>query len=177
MYDYDSNSIGAVAIKNRTGPSILAAYHQVYNKLVNAGLKPQLHKLDNECSTALKDFFHEDFHEEAIDFQLVPPGVHWRIAAERAIRTFKNHLIAGLCSTDIDFSLHLWDFLLPQCLLTLNLLRGSRINPKLSAWAQVNGPYSYNSTPLAPPGIQVLAHVKPKDRGTWAAHALARRLV
>ena len=173
LYDYDSNSIDAVAIKYRIGPSILAAYQQIYNKLVKAGMKPQLHKLDNECSTALKDFFHE----KAIDFQLVPPGVHWRIAAERAIRTFKNHLIAGLCSTDPDFPLHLWGLLLPQCLLTLNLLRGSRINPKLSAWAQVNGPYSYNSTPLAPPGIQVLAHVKPKDRGTWAAHALARRLV
>jgi hypothetical protein len=63
--------------------------------------------------------------EQAIDFQLVPPGVHRRNAAERAIRTFKNHFIAGLCSVDKDFPLHLWDRLLPQAILSLNLLRGS----------------------------------------------------
>jgi hypothetical protein len=48
---------------------------------------------------------------------------------------FKNHFIAGLCSTDRDFPLHLWDWLVHQATLTLNLMRGSRINPKLSAWA------------------------------------------
>jgi hypothetical protein len=64
---------------------------------------------------------------------LPPPGIHRRNAAERAIRTFKNHFIAGLCGVDQYFPLHLWDRLLPQAILTLNLLRGSRINPKLSA--------------------------------------------
>ena len=60
--------------------------------------------------------------DENIDFQLVPPGMHRRNAAERAIRTFKNHFIAGLCSVDKDLPLHLWDRLLPQAELTLNLL-------------------------------------------------------
>jgi hypothetical protein len=45
-----------------------------------------------------------------------------------------------------------------QAVLTLNLLRGLRINPKLSAWAQINGPYDCNSTPIEPPGIQVIAY-------------------
>jgi hypothetical protein len=35
-------------------------------------------------------------HANYVDFQLVPPGIYWRNAAERAIRTFKNHFIAGL---------------------------------------------------------------------------------
>ena len=74
-----------------------------------------------------------------VDFQLVPPGNHCCNAAKRAIRTFKNHFIAGLCSVDKDFPLHLWDRLLLQGLLTLNMMRGSHLNPKLSAWAQVNG--------------------------------------
>jgi hypothetical protein len=168
LYDYDSNAIDAVAIKNRTATSIRDAYNTVNDRLKRAGLKPRLHILDNECSALLKDLFYK----EGIHYQLVPPGIHRRNAAERAIRTFKNHLIAGICSTDPDFPLHLWDLLLPQCLLTLNLMRGSRINPKLSAWAQVHGPYRYNSTPIAPPGIKVLAHVKSQIRGTWAAHAL-----
>ncbi len=109
---------------------------------------------------------------ENIDFQLVPPQVHLRNAAERAICTFKNHFIASLCSTNKDFLLHLWDRLLPQALITLNLLRGSRINPKLSAYAQLHGAFDYNRTPLAPPGTRVLVHKKPAVRGTWAPHAV-----
>jgi hypothetical protein len=61
--------------------------------------------------------------EQDIDFQLAPPHLHRRNAAERAIRTFNNHFIAGLCSTDPDMPLHLWwDKLVPQALITLNLL-------------------------------------------------------
>jgi len=98
---------------------------------------------------------------KAIDFQLVPPHVHCCNAAEQAIRTFKNHFIAGLCSVDKDFPLHLWDQLLPQATLMLNLLCGSHLNPKLSAWAQLHGPVNFNWTPIAPPGIWVLVHKKP----------------
>jgi hypothetical protein len=61
--------------------------------------------LDNEASTALKEYNKS----EQVDYQLVPPQVHRRNAAERAIRTWKNHLILGLCSTDTNFPLHLWD--------------------------------------------------------------------
>jgi hypothetical protein len=108
--------------------------------------------------------------DENIDFQLVPPGLHRRNAAERAIRTFKNHFIAGLSSVDKNFPLHLWDKLLPQAEITLNLLRGSRINPRLSAFAQLHGPFDFNRTPIAPPGIHVLVHIKPAERTTWSPH-------
>jgi hypothetical protein len=47
------------------------------------------------------------------------------------IRSFKDHLIAGLCSTDKSFPVHLWDRILPQAVITLNMLISSRINPKL----------------------------------------------
>ena len=166
VYDYDSNSILVEPMRNRTGPSILKAYTIIHTRLVAAGLRPQLQRLDNECSDALKTFMRD----AAIDYQLVPPKVHRRNAAERAIRTFKNHFIAGLCSVDKNFPLHLWDKLLPQAELTLNLLRGSRINPKLSAHAQMHGHFDSNRTPLAPPGIRVLVHVKPRERTTWSPH-------
>ena len=116
-----------------------------------------MQQLDNGCSDILKDFMHE----QQVDLQLVPPHLHRRNAAERTIRTFKNHFIAGLCSTDRNSPLHLWDQLLPQVLLTINLLCGSIINPNLSAYAQVNGLYDFNRTPVAPPGIQLLVHEKP----------------
>ena len=77
-------------------------------------------------------------------------------AAERAIGTFKSHFIAGLATTDPKFPIRLWDQLLPQAELTLNLLRTSRINKNLSAYAQLDGMFDYNKTPLAPPGTRVL---------------------
>ena len=167
LYDYDSNSILAEPMPRRTGLCILHAYKVVHARLVAAGLRPKLQRLDNEASAILKDFMAE----EGIDYQLVPPGSHRRNAAERAIRTFKNHFIAGLASVDKDFPLHLWDQLVPQAEATLNMLRGSRINPKLSAYAQLNGHFDFNRTPMAPPGIRVLAHVKPAQRTTWSPHA------
>jgi len=169
LYDYDSNCILAEPIKTRSGPSILAGFKILHARLCAAGHRPQLQRLDNECSEPLKDFLRS----ENIDFQLAPPGIHRRNAAERAIRTFKNHFIAGLCSVDKAFPLHLWDRLVPQAVLTLNLLRGSRLNPNLSAWAQLHGLFDFNRTPLAPPGIRVLVHEKPHARdSTWSPHAV-----
>jgi hypothetical protein len=166
VYDYDSNAILVEPMRSRTGPCILATFQIIHARLVAAGLRPQLQRLDNECSEALKSFLRD----ETIDFQLVPPYIHRRNAAERAIRTFQNHFIAGLCSVDKNFPLHLWDKLLPQAELTLNLMRGSRINPRLSAHAQMAGPFDFNRTPLAPPGIRVLVHIKPSERTTWSPH-------
>jgi hypothetical protein len=54
----------------------------------------------------------------------------------------------------------------------LNLMRGSRINPKLSAWAQVHGTFELNRTPIGPPGCRVLAHDKPVNRTKWSPHGL-----
>ena len=121
LYDYDSNTIFAQPLITCTGKAILAAYKILHTKLCRTGFHPKLQHLDNECSEILKDFMTNT----NIDFQLIPPGVHHRNAAEGAICTFKNHFIAGLCSVDKDFPLHLWDHLLPQALLTLNLLRSS----------------------------------------------------
>ena len=168
VYDYDSNFIFAQPFRNRTAKCILEAYKLLHARLCKAGLRPRLQRLDNECSQLLKGFMHN----KNIDFQLVPPAVHRRNAAERAIRTFQNHFIAGLCSVDKDFPLHLWDQLLEQAELSLNLLRGSRLHPKLSAWAHVNGLFDFNRRPLAPPGCRVLVHNKPQNRTTWSPHAL-----
>ena len=166
LYEYDSNFIHVEPMKNKSGPEILAAYQRAHKMFNERGLRPLLQKLDNEASEALQQFMTS----QGVDYQLAPPLVHRRNAAERSIRTFKNHFIATLCSTDKDFPLHLWDRLLPQALMTLNLLRGSRINPSLSAWAQVYGAFDYNRTPLAPPGTRVLVHDKPATRGTCGLH-------
>ena len=167
LYDYDSNSIHAEPIPNRKQESIKNAYEKVLRLLQRRGLRPKLHRLDNEASQLLKDFMTD----EDVDYQLTPAGLHRRNWAERAIQTFKNHFIAGLCSTHPDFPLNLWDQLLPQATLTLNLLRPSRVNPKLSAYAQIHGPFNFEKTPLAPPGIKVLAHEQAEGRESFAVHS------
>jgi len=111
---------------------------------------------------------------KGIDYQLIPPNLHHHNAAKRAICTFKNHFIADLCSTDKDFPIHLWDRLLLQAELSLNLLHGSCINSSLSAWAQLHGTFDFNHTPITPPGIQVLMHEKPTAQCTWAPHCSTR---
>ncbi|WP_281640541.1 Ty1/Copia family ribonuclease HI [Aurantimicrobium minutum] len=168
VYCYDANAILMLPLQNRKAETILTAYKEIVRKLVAGGCRPKLQRMDNECSTLLKEYMQA----ENIDYQLVPPHDHRRNAAERAIRTAKNHFVAGLCSVDPQFPMSQWDKLLPQAELTLNLLRGSRINPKLSAYEQLFGRYDFNRTPIAPPGIKVLAYVKSKVRKTWAPHAI-----
>jgi hypothetical protein len=105
-----------------------------------------------------------------VEFQLVPPYDHRQNAAERPIGIWKDHFVAGLASLDPHFPMHLWCRLIDQCTQTLNLMRPSRINPRLSAEAQLNGAFDYNKTPLAPPGTKVLIHETPNRCRTWAVH-------
>jgi hypothetical protein len=114
----------------------------------------------------LKNFFTIN----DIAYQLVPPHCHRRNAAERAIWTFKEHFVTGLSSFDPAFPLHLWDRLLPQAEITLNLLRTSRLHPQLSAAAHFHGLVDYNKIAFAPPGCKIIAHEKPGKRLTWAPH-------
>jgi hypothetical protein len=66
--------------------------------------------------------------------------------------------------------MHLWDRLLPQAEITLNLLRMSHLHPQLSAAAHYHGLVDYNKTAFAPPGYKIIAHEKSGKRQTWAPH-------
>jgi hypothetical protein len=66
--------------------------------------------------------------------------------------------------------MHLWDRILPQAVIKLNMLRTSRINPKLSAATHIFGQHNYKREPMAPPGTMIIAHVTPGRRKTWAPH-------
>jgi hypothetical protein len=166
LYDYDSSAILAQPIKDRMAPELLQAFQVMEQELVARGMKPKLMKLDNEASKLLKTYLHQ----QNITIKFVPPYSLRRNSSERAIRSFKDHLIAGLCSTDKYFPMHLWDRLLPQEVITLNMLRTSRINPNLSAATQIYGQNDFNRAPMAPPGTRIIAHETPKRRRTWAPH-------
>jgi hypothetical protein len=78
--------------------------------------------------------------------------------------------VAGLSSVYPTFPLHLWDRLLPQAEITLNLLRTSILHPQLSSAAHFHGLVDYNKTAFDPPGCKIIAHEKPGKRRTWAPH-------
>ena len=156
-YDHDSNTIHAKSIKFLSGPELIKGYKTIHNLLSECGLAPKMHYLDNECPKVLQQFMTEKDER----FQIVPPHLHRRNSAERAIQTFKNHFIAGLSRINKNFPIHRWCRLLLHCLLTFKLLRPSIINPKLSAYTQLHGAFDFNRTPLVPPGIKIIIHNKP----------------
>jgi hypothetical protein len=166
LYHHDTNSIHAEAIPNRQAASIRTDWETIHKTLVRHGHPLNLHILDNECSQELKDAFTK----YNIAFQRVPPKEHRANSAERAIRTFKNHFISTLCTVDSAYPMSKWDRLLPQTILTLNLLRSSRIHPSLSAHASIFGQYDFNRIPIAPPGTKIIAHVTADARTTFGAH-------
>ena len=168
LYHYDTNSILAEPIRNRTAGELVKAHDKLVKSLVQRGYSPKLHILDNEASQLLKEYNNES----KIKYQLVPPHTHRRNAAERAIRTWKNHFVATLCTTNKNFPMHLWCRLLPQATMTLNMMRPCRHNVKLSAYEALNGAYVYDATPLAPPGCKLIAHEAPEVRKTWAPHGV-----
>ena len=125
-YHYESNTVHAERLTTQTWIDLKTTYHKLHRLLTNRSLKPSQQILENECINVLKTFMTE-VNE---NFQLVPPHVHHMNSAERVIRNFREHFIAGLASTHKDFPLHLWVQLLPHVSLTLNLLQKSRMNPK-----------------------------------------------
>jgi len=131
---------------------------------ITRGLSIDLQILDNEASSTYKEAITFKWNAK---FQLVPPYMHRRNRAERTIRTFKDHFLAILAGVDAAFPPYLWDLVLPQAKLTLNLLRQSTLNPWISAWEFFQGPFDFNKTPLDPVGCRVLIHAKPATQRSW----------
>ena len=44
------------------------------------------------------------------------------------------------------------------------------MNPYLSSYAYLFGPYDFNKSPMAPPGTRVIVHNKPGNQRSWFHH-------
>jgi hypothetical protein len=75
--------------------------------------------------------------------------MHCQNQAEHAICMFKDHFLANLVCVNSAFPLYLWDLLLPQAELILNLL------------------FDFNKTSLGTVGCRILVHAKPATRQSW----------
>ena len=107
--------------------------------------------MDNECPQELKDIIVD---EQKNKLELVPPHDLRTNPAKKCIDTFKCHFISGLSAMDLNFPLHLWCRILPQCQDTLNMLRTSRLHPHMYSFTHMNDPFDYNATAMTPPGIK-----------------------
>ena len=170
MTSYDSNIILSKPLKTRQAIELTSAWTSLHDQLQSNGYAPKLHILDNECSDELK----KTFKKYDVAFQRVPPHSHQYNAAERATQTWKNHFCSGLATCDPKFPLTEWDLLMPQADITLNLLRSSRHQSNLSAYACLNGTFNFNQSPLAPPpGTRVIVHhVSPAQRPNIGPHGV-----
>jgi len=169
MVDIDSNAILVEPMKSRKDAEMIRAYNALMLRLTRAGIMPAKHVLDNEVSENMKEHIRDKYK---LKLELVPPGCHRRNAAEVAIRNFKSHFLSVLAGVAEDFPPSLWDKLLPQTEITLNLLRQSNATPTVSAYAHLSGPFDYNKMPLAPMGCKAQIHEKSNQRGTWSYHTI-----
>ena len=169
MVEIDSNAILVEPMKSRKDAEMVRAYRVMMARLKRAGIVPKKHIMDNEVSENMKNIIRDDCKME---LELVPPGCHRRNAAEVAIRNFKAHFLSVLAGVSEDFPINLWDRLLPQTEITLNLLRQSNATPTVSAYAHLSGPFDYNKMPLAPMGCGAQVHEKTDKRGTWSFHSV-----
>jgi hypothetical protein len=160
LCDVGSNYIDAKPMKDNKVSSLIAAYKVLWARVTgNREIKPNMHIMDNNAPALFKGAIQEN-----CILQLVPPDTHGRNLAERAIQTFKSNFISILAGIDPTFPMYLWDQLLPQTILTLNLLRQLNVTPTISEYQHVHGPFDYNKMPLAPLGC---AHKATNRCRTW----------
>jgi hypothetical protein len=79
-----------------------------------------------------------------------------------AICNFKAQFLSVSAGTAENFPANLWDQLLPQTEITLNLSRQSNATPTVSEYAHFCGPFDYNKMPLAP--IRCEVQVQENDK-------------
>ncbi len=163
----DANYIFVEPMCSRSKEEMIRAYKKIIKRMKAAGLGLRQHTLDNEALDAFKQYIRQ----QQIQFELVPPDNYRCNQAERTIQTFKARFISILAGVDDKFPLSLWCHLLEPMELTLNLLRQSKIAPKISAFAHIHGPHNYMKKPFAPLGCTIQAHIKPEDSRTWDPRA------
>ena len=159
----DSNYIHFEAMKNRTAAEQTAAFRRGYEFYKQYGFAPKIERLDNEKSQKLLDEMQKIC---GVEVELVPSNNHRALKAERQMRTAKDHLISVWATASPEFPMRMWDHT-EQPEKVLNMMRGSNINPRISAYEQLRGAYNWSKYPLAPFGMRICAYEAPETRSTF----------
>ena len=93
------NYIHPEGMPDKTAWSYKKAYQATFNFFAKKGHTPNLHRIDNETSEIVHNYIE---NERNITIQYVSPGNHRTLPAERAIQTFKNHVISTIGPTPLS---------------------------------------------------------------------------
>ena len=163
-YHCDANLILAKPFTSRKDKHHLLAYDKLMRRLHNNKLTSNLQILNNEASPEYKRAIKEKWNA---NYQLVTPNTHQINAAERDICMFKDHFISILAGFAPDLPRNLWNLLLPQTELILNLIRQVTLEPSISTWSYFHGPFNYDATPIGALVCDIIAHKKTGTRHWW----------
>jgi len=163
MVEIDSNRILVKPMKSHKDAEMIREYDALLQQLKRVGIVQQKHVLVNKVSKNMKNHIR-DIHK--FDMELMPPGCYQPNAAEVAIHNFKAHFLSVLVGVSYDFPPSLWDQLLPQTEITINLIRQSNVTPNVLAYTYLSHPFDYNNMPHAPMGCNAQVHEKTDMQGT-----------
>jgi hypothetical protein len=125
VFHTKGNLILQQAFKFKSDCQCIAAYNTIMTCLAARGHSIDLQILDNKASSAYKEAITFKWNAT---FQLVSLDMHHCNRVECTICTFKDHFLAIL-AIGSAFPPYLWNLLLPQAKLTLNLPRQATLNP------------------------------------------------
>ncbi len=165
VYHYKSNAILALPISGFDDNTIFAKNKTQFEFLERKGHKIRLNVMDNQCTKQIKKILTAN----NCNLLLVEPHNHRINVAKPAIQTFKDHFTSALATTDSEFPLQLWDKLASQVKNTLNLMQASHIDPNMSAYEAIWGPYDWNHFTLAILGCKAVIYESPNARGSWGS--------
>ena len=125
--------------------------------------------LDNETSAALEDHLTKN----EVKFQKVSPNNKRSNKAERAIQTWRNHMIATLGTVNVKCPSNIWSKFIPQMELCLAHLRPFEDDKTISAYEGLfHRRYDHKAHPLSICGCPVLMFEPPNVRPTWSTHGV-----
>ena len=163
FYIYDPNYIKGVALKSIRKEELLRAYQEVFFFGESIRFKLELHKMYNETSKDVEDFIaSQNTHH-----QYTPPDLHRKNPAEWASQAYKSCVKFKIVSLPPTFPISYWCRLQSQIYFRVDIVRKCRQISLLSAWAAKGGEFHFNTTPIAPPGSEILMYKKPNRRRTF----------
>ena len=104
IYDWITNAILAEPVRALKDETVIEAFQTKFEYLKARGFKPVFNIINNVVSKAINTCINS----KEIAIQMVEPNNHRANVAERAIQTWKNHFIAGICTTHDNFPSVLW---------------------------------------------------------------------
>ena len=167
VVELDGNYIDCKPIQSRKATALTNAYQTIFRRRKTTRvICLNWHILDNEAPEEMK----QAIGENKCRVEFTPADQHGQNAAEQAIQTFKWRFISVLAGVGDSFPINQWDELLPQTILTLNLLWQSKVAPNISAWAYHHGSFDYNHMSIVPMGCAIQFHIKPGRQKTFGEH-------